>query len=116
MDARLYGDYTFCGWAVFYNPSTATASANFSLYNFSASVQTRALALFGNSSNEGRRSVLNCSEASRGSKVGKWSIEMTVNTGFSGLKTQQQVRMHTSVVREIRTRHPQIQWVQRKWC
>lgn len=59
-----------------------TASAFFSLKSFSASVQTREL---GNSRSDGRRSALNCSDASRGSKVGKWSMEITNSEGFPGL-------------------------------
>jgi hypothetical protein len=66
--------------------SQATASANFSLYNISASVHTRAVFLFGNSSNDGKRSELNCSDASRGNNVGKWSIDITESAGFPTLK------------------------------
>lgn len=66
-------------------PSAFTASANFSLKSFSASTQTRACCLLGNSNSEGRRSELNCSDASRGSSVGKWSIETTERGGRPGL-------------------------------
>ena len=65
--------------------STLAASAIFSSNNFFASAQTRACSLSGNSNNEGRRSALNCSDASLGSRVGRWSIEITSKGGFSGL-------------------------------
>src|SRR6267154_5134665 len=51
--------------------STFAASANFSTNNFFASAQTRACSLSGNSTREGRRSALNCSDASLGSRVGR---------------------------------------------
>jgi hypothetical protein len=51
--------------------STFAASANFSTNNFFASAQTRACSLSGNSNKEGRRSALNCSDASLGSRVGR---------------------------------------------
>lgn len=69
-------------------PLSVTASANFSLNNFSASVHTRASFFFGNSNSEGRRSELNCSEASRGSRVGKMSIETTDKAELPGLPTE----------------------------
>jgi len=52
-------------------PSSTAASPSFSLNSFSASVHTRALWRDGNSRREGNKSPLNCSEASRGNKVGK---------------------------------------------
>ena len=74
--------------------SIFAASANFSTNNFLASAQTRACSLSGNSSKEGRRSALNCSDASLGSRVGRWSIEMTSNGGFSGLLVTTIVSFH----------------------
>ena len=73
-------------------PDASIASANFSLNNFSASVHTRAVFLSGNSSSDGKRSELNCSDASRGSNVGKWSIDITDKGGLPGLKRR--IRRH----------------------
>lgn len=71
----ILGHSESCGRC--YKPSARTASPSFALYSFSASVQTLALSLWGNCVRDGKRSELNCSEASRGSRVGKWSMEMT---------------------------------------
>ena len=65
--------------------SFSTASATFFSYSLFASNQTRAFSLLGNSNKDGRRSVLNCSDASLGSRVGRWSIEMTCNGGLPTL-------------------------------
>lgn len=51
--------------------STFAASANFSTNNLFASAQIRACSLSGNSTKEGKRSALNCSDASLGSSVGR---------------------------------------------
>jgi hypothetical protein len=58
----------FCLVHSLQRPSTIAASASFSSKSLLASDHTREL---GNSNNEGRRSELNCSEASRGNRVGK---------------------------------------------
>lgn len=51
--------------------SSALASASLLLNSASASAHTRASSRLGNSSNDGSKSELNCSDASRGNSVGK---------------------------------------------
>lgn len=59
-----------------------TILALFSSNSFFASVHTRE---WGNSTKDGNKSRLNCSDASRGNNVGRWSIDITVISGFSSL-------------------------------
>jgi hypothetical protein len=89
--------------SIIQSPSSLTASAFLSLKSFSASDQTREV---GNSSSEGRRSELNCSDASRGSKVGKWSMEMTDKGGFPDL-VEKLSQVSISEARQRLTQHQQ---------
>ena len=59
-----------------------------SLNSFSACAQTGAVSRAGNSSSDGSKSVENCSDASRGRSVGRWSIETTVSSGLPGLREE----------------------------
>lgn len=55
--------------------------ATFSLNSFSAPIQTLALCLWFNFIKLGRSAELNDSLASLGSRLGKWSMEMTLSGG-----------------------------------
>lgn len=72
--------------------SDATASASFFWNSFSASTHTRAVLRSGNCMSDGRRSELNCSDASLGSNVGRWSIEITDSGGFPALRWEKEAR------------------------
>ena len=65
--------------------SARTASASFFLKSCSASTHTLCVRRCGNTSNVGKRSALNCSDASRGNSVGRWSIETTDRGGLPAL-------------------------------
>jgi hypothetical protein len=105
----------FCKIHEFQRPSASIASPNFSLYSFSASVHTRAVPRFGNSSNDDKRSELNCSEASRGSNVGKWSMDITDSAGFPGLNKHSDLATFFES-RIIPTLHRLVLLVRRMWC
>ena len=79
-----------------YTCNAATASLSFSLKSFSASVHTRAVCLLGNSNNDGSISALNCSDASRGSNVGRWSIDIIESGGTPSLGTLSVLHQRTS--------------------
>lgn len=64
-----------------YSPSPASPS----FFSNSASASVHSL-VPGNPSSDDNRSSLNCSDASRGSNVGRWSIEITDNGGTSLLQ------------------------------
>lgn len=74
-----------------HRPSAFTASPSFDLNRFSASTHTRAVLRFGNSSKEGSSAALNCSDASLGSNVGRWSIETIASGGLPSLRRDRYV-------------------------
>lgn len=64
--------------------SALAASPSFLSNNFLASTHVWAVSRLGNCKSVGSRSVVNCSDASRGRRVGRWSIDTTDIGGFSG--------------------------------
>ena len=69
--------FFYCSSQIYCNEIDATLSLN----NFSASVHTLAVYRSFNWRSVGIKSLLNASEASRGRRVGRWSIEMTESAG-----------------------------------
>src|SRR5258708_128389 len=73
------------------------ASLIFVWKSFSDSTHTLAVDRDGNERSDGTRSLLNCSDASRGNSVGRWSIDTTASRELPSLLTGLRTITHQNI-------------------